>query len=198
MEYTTLGDTGMQVSRICLGCAGFGTGGSGRWTGRSPGDHRARHRPRRELLRHRERLLERGVRAHPRGRARGLRPRRAGRRDQVFGDMNPDDPNASGGVPEGPRAGARRLPGAAGDGRRWTSTRPTAGITRRPSSRRWRRSTTPSAGEGAVHQDVLAVGAPVRRSAAHQRPAGLRALRHDAEPLQSRLPRGKARDATVV
>jgi aryl-alcohol dehydrogenase-like predicted oxidoreductase len=25
MEYTTLGDTGMTVSRICLGCMGFGT-----------------------------------------------------------------------------------------------------------------------------------------------------------------------------
>ena len=26
MEYTTLGDTGMEVSRICLGCMSFGTG----------------------------------------------------------------------------------------------------------------------------------------------------------------------------
>lgn len=26
MEYTTLGSTGMEVSRICLGCMGFGTG----------------------------------------------------------------------------------------------------------------------------------------------------------------------------
>jgi len=26
MEYTTLGDTGMDVSRICLGCMSFGTG----------------------------------------------------------------------------------------------------------------------------------------------------------------------------
>ena len=25
MEYTTLGDTGMEVSRICLGCMSFGT-----------------------------------------------------------------------------------------------------------------------------------------------------------------------------
>lgn len=36
MEYTTLGDTGMTVSKICLGCMGFGGSGSGRhfapWT----------------------------------------------------------------------------------------------------------------------------------------------------------------------
>jgi aryl-alcohol dehydrogenase-like predicted oxidoreductase len=25
MEYTTLGDTGMEVSRICLGCMSFGS-----------------------------------------------------------------------------------------------------------------------------------------------------------------------------
>ena len=35
MEYTTLGDTGMEVSRICLGCMGFGGSDSGEtfdWT----------------------------------------------------------------------------------------------------------------------------------------------------------------------
>jgi len=35
MEYTTLGDTGMTVSRICLGCMGFGGSGGGEtfdWT----------------------------------------------------------------------------------------------------------------------------------------------------------------------
>ena len=35
MEYTTLGDTGMEVSRICLGCMGFGGDGGGEmfdWT----------------------------------------------------------------------------------------------------------------------------------------------------------------------
>ncbi|MFQ3318142.1 MAG: aryl-alcohol dehydrogenase-like predicted oxidoreductase [Natronomonas sp.] len=29
MEYTTLGDTGLSVSRICLGCLGFGDGKNG-------------------------------------------------------------------------------------------------------------------------------------------------------------------------
>jgi aryl-alcohol dehydrogenase-like predicted oxidoreductase len=35
MEYTTLGSTGMEVSRICLGCMGFGGSGGGEmfdWT----------------------------------------------------------------------------------------------------------------------------------------------------------------------
>jgi aryl-alcohol dehydrogenase-like predicted oxidoreductase len=35
MEYTTLGETGIEVSRICLGCMGFGGAGGGEmfdWT----------------------------------------------------------------------------------------------------------------------------------------------------------------------
>ena len=35
MEYTTLGSTGMEVNRICLGCMGFGGSGGGEmfdWT----------------------------------------------------------------------------------------------------------------------------------------------------------------------
>jgi len=31
MEYTTLGDTGMTVSRICLGCMSFGTSDWREW-----------------------------------------------------------------------------------------------------------------------------------------------------------------------
>ena len=32
MEYTTLGSTGTEVSRICLGCMSFGTGSRYEWT----------------------------------------------------------------------------------------------------------------------------------------------------------------------
>jgi hypothetical protein len=31
MEYTTLGDTGMQVSQVCLGCMSFGDPGWRDW-----------------------------------------------------------------------------------------------------------------------------------------------------------------------
>ena len=36
MEYTRLGNTGMKVSRICLGCMGFGD--AERWVQRDAGD----------------------------------------------------------------------------------------------------------------------------------------------------------------
>ena len=52
--------------------------------------------------------------------------------------------------------------------------------------------------QGAVHRRVEHVRLAVRADAPGFRAAGLGALRVDAEPLQPRLPRGRARDAAAV
>ncbi|AHG02990.1 aldo/keto reductase [Halobacterium sp. DL1] len=97
MEYTTLGDTGMQVSRICLGCMSFGTGRE--WT--------LDEEESREII---ERAIDLGVNFFDTANvySNGESERILGDvladydRDEqvvatkVFGDMNPDDPNASG------------------------------------------------------------------------------------------------------
>ncbi|WP_232700756.1 aldo/keto reductase [Halobacterium wangiae] len=97
MEYTTLGDTGMTVSRICLGCMSFGTGRE--WT--------LDEAESREII---ERAIDLGVNFFDTANvySNGESERILGNvladydRDEqvvatkVFGDMNPDDPNASG------------------------------------------------------------------------------------------------------
>ena len=87
MEYVKLGRTGLEVSRICLGCMSYG-GPTRRQhvvarRGREPAVHQTRARGRHQLLRYRERLLARQQRRDPRPRAAGFRaPRRSRRRDQ--------------------------------------------------------------------------------------------------------------------
>jgi aryl-alcohol dehydrogenase-like predicted oxidoreductase len=97
VEYTTLGDTGMTVSRICLGCLSFG---SGREWYLDEDDSR-------EII---ERAIELGVNffdtanVYSNGESEAILGDVLADHDRdeqvvatkVFGEMDPDDPNASG------------------------------------------------------------------------------------------------------
>ncbi|WP_435347356.1 aldo/keto reductase [Haloarchaeobius sp. HRN-SO-5] len=98
MEYTTLGDTGMQVSRICLGCMSFGSSDWRDWVL----DEEAGH----ELV---DRALELGINffdtanMYSRGESeRVLGEALEGRRDEAvvatkgYFQMDDDDPNSGG------------------------------------------------------------------------------------------------------
>ena len=76
MEYTRLGSTGLEVSRICLGCMSFGEPATGRpplehGRGRGHAHHPPGPRGGHQLLRHRQRLLGRQQRGD---RRQGPRP----------------------------------------------------------------------------------------------------------------------------
>ena len=88
MEYVKLGRTGLEVSRICLGCMSYGERDRGGhpWAldeEAEPAVHPAGARSRDQLLRHGQRLLRRHERGDPRPGARRVRqPRRDRDRDQ--------------------------------------------------------------------------------------------------------------------
>jgi aryl-alcohol dehydrogenase-like predicted oxidoreductase len=97
MEYTTLGDTGMTVSRVCLGCLSFGSGRE--WT--LDGEES------RELI---DRAIDLGINffdtanVYSTGESEEILGEALADYDRdeqvvatkVHGDMNPDNPNASG------------------------------------------------------------------------------------------------------
>ena len=99
MEYTTLGNTGLKVSRICLGCMSFGTSDWREWV---LGEDESR-----EIL---ERAIELGINffdtanVYSRGESEEILGRVLGEHDRdwpvvatkAYGEMDPENPNASG------------------------------------------------------------------------------------------------------
>ena len=203
MQYTKLGRTGLDVSRLCLGCMSYGEPGARQhpWTldeaASRPFIRRALD-ARHQLLRHRERLFRRHQRGDRRPRAARVRaPRRGGHRHQGA------RPHA-----QGPQR--RRLVAQGDPGRDRRQPEAARHRLRRPVP-------DPPLGPGtpieetleALHDVVKAgkaryIGASSMHAWQFSKALHL-ADEHgwtrfviDAEPLQPALPRGGARDAAAL
>ena len=205
MRYLKLGNTGLKVSAVTLGCMSWGDTAAGRhpWMqgrGVRPRDDQGGARGRHQLLRHRERLLRRHQRGVHRPRAEGRTPtaRTSCSPPRCNGRMRPG-PERRRAVPQGDPAGDRRQPAAGSGPTTSTSTRSTGGTRETPIEETME----------ALH-DVVRAGkaryigassmyawqfAKAQHVAERQR---LDAVRLDAEPLQPALPRGGAGDAPAL
>ena len=202
MEYVNLGNTGLRVSRVCLGMMSFGAHPERPWALTEADSE--------PIIR---RAVEGGItffdtadvynggesevvtgRVLPKLLSpRGARDRDEGARADDAGRERPSASPASTSWP-------RSTPRCSGSGSTTsTSTRSTAGIPRRRSRRRWRRSTTSSRPGKARYIGASSMFAWqfAKAQAAADR-SGDDALRLDAEPLQPRLPRGGAGDDPAV
>ena len=174
MEYVNLGNTGLRVSRVCLGMMSYGTHESravGARRGRRRADRAPRGRGRDHVLRHRRRLQRRRERGGDRPapaealrHARGVRRRDEGARAD---DARRERRAASRASTSSPRS-TRRCSGSGSTTS--TSTRSTAGTRRRRSRRRWRRCTTSSgpARRATSARAACSRGSSRRRSASRQ------------------------------
>ena len=197
MDYVNLGNTGLKVSRICLGCMTYGTPNWRDWVlGRRS---RAPVLPARagsghQLLRHRRHVFARRQRGNHRPRAQGLRQARRSRdRHQglrrKWAMAQPARP-----VAQAHHGRHRRLAAAPGHGLR--RSLPDSPLRPRNADRGNARSAARrrQGGQGALHRREQHVRVAVRADALHVRSQRLDALRLDAESLQPRLPRGRTRD----
>ena len=199
MEYVNLGNTGLRVSRVCLGMMSYGKHESREWAldeaAAEPIVRRAVEagitffdtadvynggqsevvtgRLLRALLRH----------------ARGVRRRDEGARQD---DARRERPRRSRGSTSWRRSTRRSR---ASSSTTSTSTRSTAGTSSRRSRRRWTRSTTSCrpARRATSARAACTPGSSRRPSTWRTTP-----LRVDAEPLQPHLPRGGAGDDPAV
>ena len=205
MQYVKLGRTGLDVSRICLGCMSYGEAARGNhpWALDEESSRavlRAGPRRRHQLLRHRQRVLRWHQRGVPRPCAARPRrePRRGGRRDEGL--------RAHAQGPEQHRSLAQGDPGR---GRPQPARLGTDFIDLYQIHRLDRRTPMEEILE-ALH-DVVRGGQGAlprarRRCAAWQFAKMLHladtprvdALREHAEPLQPPVPRGGARDAPAL
>jgi hypothetical protein len=120
---------GMQQSGCTNGCS----------TRRQPANHQARAGTGDQFLRHGQRLFDRGERGDPRARAEGLRPARRGRHRHQGAWQDARGAERRRALAQGDPERDRQQPASGCRPITWTSTRSIAGITRRPSRRRWRR-----------------------------------------------------------
>jgi len=197
MEYTTLGDTGATVSRLALGCMSFG----------SEHEWMLDEEEGRELI---ERAIDLGItffdtaNVYSNGESEAIlgdvlaavRPRPVHRRHQGVRRDGRVEPELGAGS-RGRRSNRSWRTASIGSGwTRSTCIRSTGGTTTRRSRRHAVRARRRRAAREGTVPRPLDVGPPVRRGAAHERPGGIRAVRHHAEPLQPRVPRGRARDGS--
>ena len=204
MQYVKLGSTGLDVSRICLGCMSYGVPDRGAhpWTLDEEASRpfiQRRSRPASTSSTPPTCTPTARARRSSGARARRLRPARRGRdRDQ---GARPDAarPERRRAVAQGDHDRDRRTACAASAPTTSTSTRSIAGTTATPIEETLE----------ALHDVVKAgkaryIGASSMYAwqfAKAQYIAernGWTPLRHDAEPLQPALPRGGARDAAAV
>ena len=201
METVKFGKTGMQVSKICLGCMTYGSTKWREWVLEEEASRpfiREALEKRHQFLRHRGRLFARRERGNRRPRAQGIRQAAGGGdRDQgAWGD-------GAGGQRQGPVAqahhgGDRRLAEAPRHGLRRSLPDPPlrsadadGGDARGAERRRARR-------QGALYRRLVDVRVAVRAHARHRARQGPRRVRVDAELLQPRLSRGRARDDAAL
>ena len=201
MEYTTLGNTGMTVSKICLGCMSFGSSDWREWVLDEDESE--------EII---DKAVDLGINFFDTANmySVGESERVVGNalsgydRDwlvlatKVFNPMDEDNPNAQGlsrkAIEQELQNSLDRLGMDTIDlyqTHRWDYDAPIEETLTNPRRRRPTKS-------GALHRRLVDVGPPVRGGPPHQRPPEPRTVRHDAEPLQPRLPRGGARDAPAL
>ena len=184
MQYTTLGTTGLTVSRICLGCMSYGnpkwrTVGARRSGGAAVFSRRDRERD--QLLRHRRHVLARHERGSDRPRAAlDGQPRRDRARDEgVLADERRAEHARP--VAQACRAGVRGEPSPAG--RRDDRSVSDPPLRRIDADRRDARgaSTPRPAGESAVPRRELRVRVAAHARAQHLGAKRVGALRLDAD-----------------
>ena len=202
MEYVKLGSTGLEVSRLCLGCMTYGVPDRGThpWT--------LDEEESRPLIR---KALDLGINFFDTANtySDGTSEEIVGRALKDFAQARRGRHRHQGLLPDAQRA-ERRRPVAEGDPCR-DRQQPAP-----PRHRLSRPLPDPSLGlcdadrgnargaarrregrQGALYRRLLDVRLAVRQGALHRRPARLDALRDDAEPPQPALSRGGARDAAA-
>ena len=174
MEYVNLGNTGLKVSRICLGCMTYGRPATGKLLpGRQPwalneADSAALLPPgprsRHQFLGHRQRLLRRRQRNRhrPLSQTEQHPPRIHGHRHQ---GLQPHARRAQRPrpLPQSHPVRTRREPQAPRRPTTSTSTRPTAGITRRPSKKLSKPARCGQGRQGPLHRRIVHVRLAVRQ-----------------------------------
>ena len=202
MRTTTLGRTGMEVSRLCLGCMSYGSPDWRPWVLDADGAEpffRERDRGRHQLLRHRRHVLARRQRGgHRPVAARVRRSRRASCiATKVFFPMS-DRPNTGGlsrkHIQQACEASLRRLGVETIDLYQVHRFDPHTPIEETLAAL----DQLVRQGQGAAHRRQLDVRLGADAGARHLRAGGPRPLRDHAEPLQPRVPRGGARDDAAL
>ena len=203
MEYAKLGNTGMDVSRICLGCMGFGD--ADRWI-HTWVLNEENSRP---IIKH---ALELGINffdtanVYSIGRSEEILGRALqdfANRDEVVDRHQGARPDARGterrrALAQGDPERDRPQPAAARDGLRGPLHDPPLGL-RNPDRGDDGGAARRGAGrQGPLHRRLRHVGVAVPEGAARRRAARVDALRLDAEPPQPPLPRGGAGDAAAL
>ena len=185
MEYVKLGRTGLEVSRICLGCMSYGVPDRGIMRGArrggEPAVHQARSRGRHQFLRHGEPIFARQQRGDPRPGDQGFHPPRRGRdRDQgLWADAAGTQRRWP--VAQGDHARDRRQPAAPRHRLRRLVPDPPLGL--RHTDRRDARSAARhrQSREGPLHRRVLDVCVAIRPGSRYFRAPRLDALCQHAE-----------------
>ena len=203
MQYGKLGSTGMDVSRICLGCMSYGIARARHARvdarrGGEPSVHQAGDRGRHQLLRHRQRVLRRHERGDRRAGPRRVRPPRRDRAGDQGARPDAAGPERRRALPQGDHDRDRRQPAPPRDRLRRPLPDPPlgspdadrgddGGVARRRQGR-----------QGPLHRGVVDVRLAVLQGPVRRRGARLDAVRDDAEPLQPAVPGGGAGDAAAV
>ncbi len=203
MEYTKLGSTGLDVSRICLGCMSYGEPERGNhlWSldeqASRPFIKRAVEAGH-QLLRHGERLLRRLQRGDRRAGASRLRPPRRDRARHQGPRPDASRAERRRPVPQGDHGRDRRQPAPARRRLRRPLPDPPVGPDRADRGDPRGAARRRQGRQGPLHRRLVDVGLAVLQGAVPRRPARLDPVRLHAEPLQPALPRGGAGDAAAV
>ena len=189
MDYVRLGATGLEVSRICLGCMSYGEPGRGNheWTLDEESSrplHPAGARGRHQLLRHGQRLLGRQQRGDRRAGAGRFRPARRGRARDQGAHADAPGPERRRAVAQGDHARDRREPAPARHRLRRPLPDPPLGLPHADRGDARGAARRREGRQGPLHRRFLDVRVAVQQGALHRRRARLDPVRQHAGPLQ--------------